>query len=61
MEITLTLTRDEIVVVLRGLDNLPHGQSRNVVDKILSQANPQVLEKQIREAKNASETEVQAQ
>lgn len=40
--VNINLTIDGINLVLRGLDQLPHGQSRQIVDDIINQAQAQV-------------------
>lgn len=40
--LTIKLNIDSFNVLLRGLDQLPHGQSRPIVDDILAQAQAQV-------------------
>lgn len=38
-QITITLTVNELDLVMRGLDHLAHGLARPVVDRILRQVN----------------------
>lgn len=41
MNITLTFTIDQINAILRALDSAPHGQVRQIVDTIISEATKQ--------------------
>lgn len=40
--VSINLSIDSVNAVLRGLDQLPHGQSRPIVDDIIQQAQAQV-------------------
>lgn len=67
MDITLTLTIDEIRTILHGLDQMAHGAVRILVDKIVDSFNVQLAQMQtsqgvaeISETVKAESTKVKA-
>lgn len=41
MNVTITFTVDQLNIVLRSLDQMPHAQVRQVIDMIITEANKQ--------------------
>jgi len=57
--VSIQLNVDSIHTVLRGLDQLPHGQSRGLVDDIIQQAQSQITpaQSQVLDVEPAEERE----
>lgn len=46
MNVTITFTVDQLNIILRSLDQMPHAQVRQVIDMIITEANRQQQEAQ---------------
>lgn len=60
MNITITFTNEQLGIILRSLDQMPHSQVRQVIDMIITEANRQQQQAQAKQqAEQAAAPEVE--
>jgi hypothetical protein len=59
--VNFTFTTDQLNTILRMLDQLPHGQVRQVIDYIMTEANRQMAQAQTANEQKQDEPEAVAE